>query len=149
MSSGICKNEEEEKKGKKSNTISFMIYVGIIILGLLLLIVIIYFIYSLFSNSNSNSTSTSTSSLITPTFKTEDLNSFKQIPNITSASIPPPLPKISIDNVSTNKKPFLSSLMNTTTEKTDKAINSLVNPLYNRKIPINTGGFRCINTRRF
>ncbi len=147
MSSGICKNEEEEKKGKKSNTISFMIYVGIIILGLLLLIVIIYFIYSLFSNSNSNSTSTS--SLITPTFKTEDLNSFKQIPNITSASIPPPLPKISIDNVSTNKKPFLSSLMNTTTEKTDKAINSLVNPLYNRKIPINTGGFRCINTRRF
>jgi magnesium-transporting ATPase (P-type) len=147
MSSGICKNEEEEKKEKKSYLFTFWIYFGIIILGIIFLIVIILLIISLFSNSNNNNNSTV---LTTPIIETNDFNSFRGMPNITTPSIPPPpLKNISIDTVSTNKKPFLSTLMTTTTENTDKAIKSFVNPIYSRTIPVKNGGFRCMNRNRF
>ena len=69
---------------------------------------------------------------------------------MTTPSMPPPLPQITTETISTNKKPFLTSLMSNTTENTDKAIKSFVSPLYNRTIPIKTtGGFRCINRNRF
>jgi len=146
MSSGICKNEEEEKKEKKSYLFTFWIYFGIIILGIIFLIVIILLIISLFSNSNNNNSTV----LTTPIIETNDFNSFRGMPNITTPSIPPPpLKNISIDTVSTNKKPFLSTLMTTTTENTDKAIKSFVNPIYSRTIPVKNGGFRCMNRNRF
>jgi hypothetical protein len=149
MSSGICKNEEEEKKEKKSYLFTFWIYFGIIILGIIFLIVIILLIISLFSNSNNNNNNNSTV-LTTPIIETNDFNSFRGMPNITTPSIPPPpLKNISIDTVSTNKKPFLSTLMTTTTENTDKAIKSFVNPIYSRTIPVKNGGFRCMNRNRF
>ena len=103
MSSGICKNVEEEKKEKKSYLFTFWIYFGIIILGIIFLIVIILLIISLFSNSNNNNSTV----LTTPIIETNDFNSFRGMPNITTPSIPPPpLKNISIDTVSTNKKPF-------------------------------------------
>jgi hypothetical protein len=148
MSSGICKNEEEEKKEKKSYLFTFWIYFGIIILGIIFLIVIILLIISLFSNSNKNVDNSTV--LTTPNIETNDFNSFRGMPNITTPSIPPPpLKNISMDTVSMSKKPFLSTLMTTTTENTDKAIKSFVNPIYSRTIPVKTGGFRCMNIKRF
>ena len=154
MSSGICKNEEVDKKNtsNKSNIFKFWIYLGLILLGLIFIIIIILMIYSLFSSKNDNKTlSSSSTSISTPTFKTRDLTSFQNIPNISSISMPPPpLPEITTETISINKKPFLTNLMSNTKDTTNKAINSLVSPLYNREIPIKqTGGFRCINRRRF
>jgi heme/copper-type cytochrome/quinol oxidase subunit 1 len=156
MSSGICKNEEVNKKdtSRKSTIFNFWIYLGLIILGLIFVILIIYLIYSLLSSNNNNNNNcncnNTTSKITTPTFKTRDLTSFQNIPNMTTISIPPPLPEITTETISINKKPFLTTLMSKTTDTTDKAINSLVSPLYNRNIPIKTtGGFRCMNRRRF
>jgi hypothetical protein len=154
MSSGICKNEEaikKEEKGKTTTIFNFWIYLGIILLGVIFIVLIILIISSFFYNSNNEVNKSTTISKTTPYFETKDFNSFQQIPNITSASIPPPpIKDISMETISTNKKPFLSSLMKTTTENTDKAINSLINPLYDRKIPLKTnGGFRCKNKLRF
>lgn len=151
MSSGICKNEQEEKKetSKKSNIFNFWIYLGLIILGLLFIILIILIIYSFFSKKEVNVYKpTTTTSIPTPSFQSKNLTSFQNIPIMSSPSLPPPLPEITTENVSINKKPFLSSLMSKTTNTTDKAIKSLVSPLYDRNIPIKTsGGFRCINRR--
>jgi len=154
MSSGICKNEEEDKRdnSNKSTIFNFWIYFGIIILGLLFLILIILIIYSFFSKKevNNNYKPITSTPIPTPTFQSKDLTSFQNIPVFTTASIPPPLPQITTETISTNKKPFLSSLMSKTTDTTDKAIKSLVSPLYDRNIPIKTtGGFRCMNRRRF
>ena len=153
MSSGICKNEEEEKKNTstKSTIFNFWIYFGIIILGLLFIILIVLIIYSFFSNKEVNNYKPITTSTIpTPTFQSNNLTSFQNIPIMTTPSMPPPLPQITTETISTNKKPFLTSLMSNTTENTDKAIKSFVSPLYNRTIPIKTtGGFRCINRNRF
>jgi hypothetical protein len=154
MSSGICKNEEEEDKkdnSKKSTLFNFWIYFGIIILGLLFIILIILIIYSFFSkNEVTNNKPYISTPMPTPTFQTKNLTSFQNIPVFTTASIPPPLPQITTETISSNKKPFLSSLMSKTTDTTDKAIKSLVSPLYDRNIPVKTtGGFRCINRRRF
>ena len=151
MSSGICKNDEEDKKdtSKKSSIFNFWIYFGIIILGLLFIILIILIIYSFFSKKNVNTTYiNTTTSIPTPTFQSKDLTSFQNIPIITTPSIPPPLPQIT-ETISNNKKPFLSSLMSKTTDTTDKAIQSLISPLYDRNIPIKiNGGFRSIHRKR-
>jgi heme/copper-type cytochrome/quinol oxidase subunit 1 len=153
MSSGICKNVEEDKRdnSKKSTIFNFWIYFGIIILGLLFIILVILIIYSFFSNKEVTNNKPNISTPIpTPTFQSKDLTSFQNIPVFSSASIPPPLPQINTETISTNKKPFLSSLMSKTTDSTDKAFKSLVSPLYDRNIPIKTtGGFRCMNRRRF
>lgn len=153
MSSGICKNEEEEDKkdtSKKSSIFNFWIYFGIIILGLLFIILIILIIYSFFSKKNVNTTYiNTTTSIPTPTFQSKDLTSFQNIPILTTPSIPPPLPQITTETISTNKKPFLSTLMSKTTDTTDKAIKSLVSPLYERNIPKQIdGGFRSIRRKR-
>jgi heme/copper-type cytochrome/quinol oxidase subunit 1 len=153
MSSGICKNEEEDKKdtSKKSTIFNFWIYFGIIILGILFLILIIFLIYSFFSKKevNNNNNLTPTYSIQTPTFQTKQLTSFQNIPDFSPISIPPPLPEITTDTISSSKKSFLSSLMSKTKETTDKALTSFVAPL-DRQIPMKTsGGFRCMNRRRF
>jgi len=156
MSSGICKNVEEDKRdnSKKSTIFNFWIYFGIIILGLLFIILIILIIYSFFSKKEvtiNNYNPNISTPIPTPTFQSKDLTSFQNIPVFTTASSPPPLPQINTETISTNKKPFLSSLMSKTTDSTDKAFKSLVSPLYDRNIPIKTttGGFRCMNRRRF
>ena len=72
MSSGICKNEEEEKKNTstKSTIFNFWIYFGIIILGLLFIILIVLIIYSFLSNKEVNNYKPITTSTIpTPTFQ--------------------------------------------------------------------------------
>lgn len=154
MSSGICKNEDVDKKdtSRKSNIFNFWIYLGLIILGLIFLILIIFLIYSLFSKkevNNKYNPDTSTS-IQTPTFESRDLSSFQNIPVFTTPSIPQPLPQITTETISSNKKPFLTTLMSKTTDTTDKAIKSLVSPLYDRNIPVKTtGGFRCMTRRRF
>jgi heme/copper-type cytochrome/quinol oxidase subunit 1 len=152
MSSGICKNEQEDKKdtSKKSTIFNFWIYFGIIVLGILFLTLIIFLIYSFFSKKEVNNNPTPTYSIQTPTFQSKQLSSFQNIPDFSPISIPPPLPEITPETISSNKKPFLSSLMTTTTDTTDKALKSFVSPLYDRQIPPKTtGGFRCMNRRRF
>lgn len=148
MSSGICKNEQEDKKdtSKKSTLFNFWIYFGLIILGLIFIILIVLIISSFFSKKEDNYKS----SISTPSFQTKNLSSFQHIPNMTSPSIPSPLPEINTETISVNKKPFLSSLMSKTSDNTDKAFKSLVSPLYDRNIPVKiNGGFRCMNRRRY
>jgi len=128
MSSGICKNKEDKKEHRKSSSLTFWIYLGIIILGLLLIITIIIIIYSSFSGKKEEvyRPPLTTSSPVVSSFE----RTFENIPN------------------DIEKKPFLSSLMNTQ-KATGNAINTLVNPLYDRQIPIKTGGFRCMKINRF
>jgi len=143
MSSGICKNEKEEKKREKSSVFNFWIYLGIIILLLLFVIIIILIIYSFFQKKDEDIKSVSKSiTKSTPSFEM-NLSTFKDIK-------PPPPPKITTETITTTKEPFLSTLMNETTKNTDKAFNTIISPLYDRKIPVNKkGGFRCMNRRRF
>jgi magnesium-transporting ATPase (P-type) len=73
MSSGICKNEEEDKRdnSNKSTIFNFWIYFGIIILGLLFIILIILIIYSFFSKKevNNNYKPITSTPIPTPTFQ--------------------------------------------------------------------------------
>lgn len=153
MSSGVCKNNDDEEKKKTSQGSSgfkFWIYLAFIILGLLLLILIGFLIYSAIS---SRKTSENNSSPIVnnpvpvvnnttsfPTFSSKDISSFKQAPEVSSISpsVPPPQPK----------KPFLSSLMNSTSNLSNIATEQ-ISSSYNRTIPVKKGGFRCFNRRRF
>ena len=153
MSSGICKKEKEEKEEKRENknTFKFWIYMAFIILGLLLIIVIIVIIYSLLSNHQINTTKPITKPPSLPLFNSTSLSSVQNLPpskvSTTNISIPPPTEV---------KKPFLSTLMSDTNEKTNQVLTTIGNtttktiqPLLNRKIPVNkTGGFRCMNRRR-
>jgi len=163
MSSGVCKNNDDDKKEKSSqgsNGFKFWIYLAFIILGLLLFILIGFLIYSSISSRKTNEISSnsspvqvvnkhvpivnnSTSSINTssfPTFSSKDISSFKQAPEVSpiTPSIPPPQPK----------KPFLSSLMSNTNNLSNMAKEQL-STSYNRTIPVKTGGFRCFNRRRF
>jgi len=157
MSSGICKNEKEDKKEEKrenKNTFKFWIYMAFIILGLLLLIIIIVIIYSLLSKHPIDTTTINkpiTNSQSLPLFNSTSINSVQNLspPNLSTTNI-------SIPHPTEVKKPFLSTLMSDTTKKTNQAISTIgkttsetIKPLLNRKIPVNkTGGFRCMNRRR-
>jgi cytoskeletal protein RodZ len=148
MSSGICKNEKEEKKRENSSVFNFWIYFGIIILAILFIIIIISIIYSFFQKKDENNIikSIKTPSKSTPSFEMSNLSTFQNIPSL---SPPPPPTKITTENISSTKQPFLSNLMTETTKNTDKAFNTIISPLYNRKIPVKKGGFRCMYRRRF
>lgn len=154
MSSGICKNEKEEREEKRENknTFKFWIYMAFIILGLLLIIIIIVIIYSLLSNHQINTTTKQIANPPSlPLFNTTSLSSVQNLPpskvSTTNISIPHPTEV---------KKPFLSTLMSDTNEKTNQVLTTIgkttsntIQPLLNRKIPVNkTGGFRCMNRRR-
>ncbi len=163
MSSGVCKNNDDEEKKKTSQGSSgfkFWIYLAFIILGLLLLILIGFLIYSAISSrktsetnsspivnninkpvpSINNNTTSSINSSSFPTFSSKDISSFKQAPEVSSISpsVPPPQPK----------KPFLSSLMTSTSNLSNIATEQ-ISSSYNRTIPVKKGGFRCFNRRRF
>jgi uncharacterized protein YpmS len=147
MSSGICKNDKEEnvENKRKSNIFNFWIYFGIIVLGLLLLIILIIIIYSFLSRNKNEVNTYSTSSPVN--YNQQVLTSYQNMPS-KNTTISSSLPDIS-DTITTDKKPFLESLMTKTSETTGNTINNVVHPLYQRKIPINTGGFRCMYKRRF
>jgi len=154
MSSGVCKNKDEDKVSRidsRNDGFKFWIYLAFIILGLLLILVIGLIIYSFMSSrkpveseikyapiKNTNS-QLDTNSI--PTFTSKDISSYKQMPDVSSIvpSIPPP------QNV---KKPFLSSLMGKTSDLKDTATEQ-ISLAYNRTIPVKKGGFRCFNRRRF
>lgn len=162
MSSGVCKNNDDEEKKERSNQGSngfkFWIYLAFIILGLLLIIIIGILIYSAISSRKTGETNSSpivnninkpvpsinnTSSINSssfPTFSSKDISSFKQVPELSPIipSVPPPQPK----------KPFLSSLMGTTSNLSTTA-KEQISSAYNRTIPAKKGGFRCFNRRRF
>lgn len=157
MSSGVCKNNDDEEKKERSNQGSngfkFWIYLAFIILGLLLLILIGFLIYSAISSRKTSETNSSpivnninkpvpvvNNTTSFPTFSSKDISSFKQAPEFSSISpsVPPPQPK----------KPFLSSLMNSTSNLSNIATEQ-ISSSYNRTIPVKTGGFRCFNRRRF
>jgi len=161
MTTGICKNEKDELKTEKKenkNNFKFWIYFALIILGILFIIIIVFLLYSFLSSSSSNNNKSPI--IHTPFPKSDFLSS-----NIVSSEqfVPPPIsstnisvPKPNVNNtttISSNtvdiKKPFLTKLMNTTTEQTGKTLNTLISPLYQRIIPVNkTGGFRCLNKKR-
>lgn len=123
-----------------------------IILGLLLIIIIIVIIYSLLSKNQLNTT---TKPIVNPPslplFNSTSLNSVQNLPPSKVSST-----DISIPHPTEVKKPFLSTLMTDTNEKTNKLLKTIektttntIQPLLNRKIPVNkTGGFRCMNRRR-
>lgn len=155
MSSGVCKNNDDEEKKRTSQGSSgfkFWIYLAFIILGLLLLILIGFLIYSAISSRKTSETNSSPVPVVNnpvpvvnnttsfPTFSSKDISSFKQAPEVSSISpsVPPPQPK----------KPFLSSLMNSTSNLSNIATEQ-ISSSYNRTIPVKKGGFRCFNRRRF
>lgn len=155
MSSGVCKNNDDEEKKKTSQGSSgfkFWIYLAFIILGLLLLILIGFLIYSAISSRKTSETNSSPAPVVNnpvpvvnnttsfPTFSSKDISSFKQAPEVSSISpsVPPPQPK----------KPFLSSLMTSTSNLSNIATEQ-ISSSYNRTIPVKKGGFRCFNRRRF
>lgn len=156
MSSGVCKNNDDEEKKERSNQGSsgfkFWIYLAFIILGLLLLILIGFLIYSAISSRKTSETNFSPAPVVNnpvpvvnnttsfPTFSSKDISSFKQAPEVSSISpsVPPPQPK----------KPFLSSLMTSTSNLSNIATEQ-ISSSYNRTIPVKKGGFRCFNRRRF
>ena len=156
MSSGVCKNNDDEEKKERSNQGSngfkFWIYLAFIILGLLLLILIGFLIYSAISSRKTSENNSSPAPVVNnpvpvvnnttsfPTFSSKDISSFKQAPEVSSISpsVPPPQPK----------KPFLSSLMNSTSNLSNIATEQ-ISSSYNRTIPVKKGGFRCFNRRRF
>lgn len=155
MSSGVCKNnddEENKKTSQGSNGFKFWIYLAFIILGLLLLILIGFLIYSAISSRKTSENNSSPAPVVNnpvpvvnnttsfPTFSSKDISSFKQAPEVSSISpsVPPPQPK----------KPFLSSLMTSTSNLSNIATEQ-ISSSYNRTIPVKKGGFRCFNRRRF
>ena len=158
MSSGVCKNNDDEEKkinnketNQGSSGFKFWIYLAFIILGLLLVILIGFLIYSAISsrktseNNSSpvpviNNTNSPINTTSFPTFSSKDISSFKQAPEVSSItpSVPPPQPK----------KPFLSSLMNSTSNLSSST-KEQISSSYNRTIPVKTGGFRCFNRKRF
>ena len=155
MSSGVCKNNDDEEKKRTSQGSSgfkFWIYLAFIILGLLLLILIGFLIYSAISSRKTSENNSSPIPVVNnpvpvvnnttsfPTFSSKDVSSFKQAPEVSSISpsVPPPQPK----------KPFLSSLMTNTSNLSNIATEQ-ISSSYNRTIPVKKGGFRCFNRRRF
>jgi cytoskeletal protein RodZ len=155
MSSGVCKNNDDEEKKKTSQGSSgfkFWIYLAFIILGLLLLILIGFLIYLAISSRKTSENNSSPVPVVNnpvpvvnnttsfPTFSSKDISSFKQAPEVSSISpsVPPPQPK----------KPFLSSLMTSTSNLSNIATEQ-ISSSYNRTIPVKKGGFRCFNRRRF
>lgn len=130
-SSGICKNEVKEKKKERSSSFNLWIYFGIIILALIFIILIILLIYSIVSNKQSQPS---------PSYIEPNIYEHNYKTNIITS----PAPIYNDD-----KKTFLSNLLTSTSENTNNALKSVVNPLYDRRIQYNRGGYRCINRSIF